>query len=124
MALRSKLFRDDSRLQNCLNHDAAHVMPGTVGTHVQKIQAAVIKLDGTAIEPSELALGRYGHSTAAAVLQYKQKRGIVNRSYQSKADNIVGKMTIAALDQELVDREQTTCVVVESITCRFDGTGN
>lgn len=123
MALRSKLFRDDSRLQNCLNHDAAHVMPGSVGTHVQKIQTAVITLDGAVIEPTELALGRYGQSTAAAVLQYKKKRNIVNRSYQSQADNIVGKMTMASLDQELLNREQTTCVVVESITCKFDGTG-
>jgi len=121
MALRSKLFRDDRRLQDCLNRDAAHVTPGSVGTHVQKIQIAVIQLDGTAIEQNELELGRYGHSTAAAVLQYKKKRNIVNRSYQSQADDIVGKMTIASLDKELLDRDQKTCVVVESITCKFVG---
>ena len=92
--------------------------------HVQKIQIAVIQLDGTAIDHNEMELGRYGPSTAAAVLKYKRKRNIVNRSYQSQADNIVGKMTIASLDRELVDREQKTCVVVESITCKFDSTGN
>ena len=39
---------------------------------------------------------------ADAVLQFKVARDIVNRSYQTKADNIVGKMTIAALDARSV----------------------
>src|SRR5262249_41293895 len=51
--------------------------------------------------------------TAAAVLAYKRKRNIVNRTYQAQADNIVGKMTMAALDREMVafddDRGRTRC---------------
>src|SRR5262249_23232676 len=39
------------------------------------------------------------------VLAYKQKRNIVNRSYQTQADNIVGKMTMAALDLEMLSIE-------------------
>ena len=33
---------------------------------------------------------------AEAVLEYKKKRVILNRSYQKVADTIVGKMTIAS----------------------------
>ena len=43
----------------------------------------------------------YGPSTAAAVLSYKTKRQIINRSYQTTPDSIVGKMTIASLDAEM-----------------------
>lgn len=45
---------------------------------------------------------KYGKSTAACVLKYKQARGIVNRRYQNTADNIVGIGTMAALDKDLV----------------------
>jgi hypothetical protein len=45
--------------------------------------------------------GIYGPATANAVLRYKRKRDIVNRSYQTSADNVVGKMTIASLDREI-----------------------
>ena len=41
------------------------------------------------------------------MLAYKQKRNIINRSYQTKADNIVGKMTMAALDKEMLEAELT-----------------
>jgi hypothetical protein len=58
-------------------------------------------LDGANIT----ADGVYGPATAAAVLAYKQKRDIVNRSYQTEADNIVGKMTMASLDSELVKQQ-------------------
>jgi hypothetical protein len=39
-------------------------------------------------------------------LAFKKKRNIINPSYQSQADNIVGKMTIAALDREIFDKEK------------------
>ena len=48
---------------------------------------------------------RYGPSTADVVLAYKRKRNIINYSYQTTADNIVGKMTMAALDKEMLARE-------------------
>jgi hypothetical protein len=66
---------------------------------------ALTQLDGAAIDQDELQRCLYGPSTALAVLAYKRKRNIVNRRYQTQADNIVGKMTIAALDRELLTRE-------------------
>jgi peptidoglycan hydrolase-like protein with peptidoglycan-binding domain len=106
MKLQSRLFRGDVALERCLVHDRSHVTPGAHGDHVAKIQTAVCRLDGYAIAVNEIQTRFYGRSTAAAVLAYKQKRDIVNRSYQTHADNIVGKMTIAALDREMAVLEQ------------------
>jgi hypothetical protein len=61
-------------------------------------------LDQINVEAHELSAKRYGPSTAAAVLAFKRKRNIINWSYQTQADNIVGKMTIAAMDKELMVR--------------------
>jgi hypothetical protein len=72
---------------------------------VRKIQAAVMVLDGAVIVKAELDAARYGPSTARAVLAYKTKRRIINRAYESQADDIVGIMTIKALDSELVARQ-------------------
>jgi hypothetical protein len=73
----------------------------------------LIQLDGTVISSDELQNAVYGPSTANAVLAYKQKRNIINRSYQTKADNIVGIMTMASLDSEMLKREQPkpTCTL-------------
>src|SRR5262245_39444826 len=101
MGLQSELFRGDSKLENAAVSDSAHIVKGAKGEHVRKIQQALIKLDGAAIE----ADADYGPATAAAVLAYKQKRNIINRNYQSQADNIVGKMTMASLDSEMVELE-------------------
>lgn len=105
MALKSNLFEGNKRLNACLTTDSAHVVPGEHGTHVGDIQIALIHLDKAEISEAELASMTYGQTTAAAVLAYKRKRDIINRSYQSQADNIVGKMTIAALDKELFDQQ-------------------
>lgn len=118
MPLQSKLFKDDKALQACLVSDPAHVTPGSVGEHVAKIQQALAIVDGAEIEPGELATKKYGPSTAAAVLRYKKKRNIINRSYQTQADNIVGKMTIAALDKELLEKENSF-VMMEASFCRW-----
>lgn len=101
MALESALFRGNRDLQACAIKDPAHVLRGARGEHVAKIQFALFALDGAQIERSELAAQHYGPSTAAAVLRYKTKRAIINRTYQSKPDDIVGKMTIASLDKEM-----------------------
>lgn len=101
MPLQSPYFAGNARLQSCLTSDASHVTPGAEGDFVGLIQRAIVHLDRTTIDRAELAAERYGPSTAGAVLAYKRKRGIINPSYQSSADNIVGKMTIAALDDEL-----------------------
>ena len=104
MPLRSELFRGDPKLESAAVHDSGHILPGSSGSHVEKIQVALMLLDSASIAESELAADRYGETTAAAVLAYKRKRNIVNRSYQSTADNIVGKMTIASLDGEMAER--------------------
>ena len=92
MALQSKLFRGDAKLEAALVSDPAHIGQGAIGSHVGKIQQALNELDGAGLNPD----GNYGPATARAVLAYKQKRNIINRSYQTRADNIVGKMTMAA----------------------------
>jgi hypothetical protein len=62
---------------------------------------ALFALDRLKIDRQELTLQTYGDSTARAVLAFKTKRKIINRSYQNTPDDIVGKMTIARLDQEM-----------------------
>src|SRR5262249_35215826 len=76
-----------------------------MGEHVSKIQSYLRELDQSVIDSGELGARRYGPSTAAAVLRYKRKRHIVNPSYQSQPDDIVGRMTIAALDREMLAKE-------------------
>jgi hypothetical protein len=123
MGLEADLFKDDPKLQACLTEDAAHVTQGTVGDHVSKIQTALVLLDNLRIDAGEIAAKRYGPSTAAAVLKFKEKRAIINRAYQTRADNIVGKMTIAALDREMLQREQGTPATVAVMRCRWHGGG-
>ena len=106
MPLTSNLFKDDEKLNACLIDNAAHLTEGAAGDHVGKVQIALIDIDGLEISESELKTKRYGPSTAAAVLKYKQKRKIINRSYQSHEDNIVGKMTIDSLDKEMFDKQE------------------
>ncbi|ACK52798.1 hypothetical protein Msil_3917 [Methylocella silvestris BL2] len=119
MPLRSQLFRADARLQGCLVEDRWHVTPGCAGDYVQRIQVALMQLADSRIDAGELTVKRYGASTAAAVLSFKQDRDIVNRAYQSQADDIVGKMTIAALDDEMLKLEQRRKVALSSYTCVF-----
>lgn len=105
-SLSSSLFRNDPALQACLVNDAAHVTTGARGDHVAKIQLALSLLDDADIALMELQAKQYGGPTAAAVLAFKQAREIINHSYQTQADNIVGKMTIAAMDQEMLALER------------------
>lgn len=102
MALQSQLFRGDPNLEAAAVSDPAHIQLGAKGDHVRKIQLALIQLDGARIT----ADSQYGPATAAAVLAYKRKRKIVNPAYQTEADNIVGKMTIASLDREMLAKER------------------
>jgi hypothetical protein len=111
MALQSNLFKGDRLLEACEVNDAAHVTSGARGDHVSKIQSALVRLDGITIAQSEISAKGYGPSTASAVLAFKKKRNIINRAYETQADNIVGKMTIAALDKEIlaIERKTVTC---------------
>jgi hypothetical protein len=119
MPLQSYLFRDDQRLQACLVHDPAHVTRGAQGAYVEKIQAALSSLDGLAIDPAELAAKRYGSSTASAALSFKTKRKIINYAYQMRLDDIVGRMTIAAMDRELVQRQEPSPNRLRVICMRY-----
>jgi hypothetical protein len=101
MGLQSSLFRGDPRLEAAAVSNPAHILRGASGPHVQKIQTALILLDRATISDDELFRAFFGDSTANAVLSYKQKRNIINRTYQTRADNIVGKMTMASLDSEM-----------------------
>ena len=102
MALISKLLGGDLKLEAAATSDLAYIVSGARGEHVRKIQLALIALDAAPIEADEV----YGPKTASAVLAYKRKRRIINQSYQSEADNIIGKMTITSLDREMFDEEQ------------------
>jgi hypothetical protein len=105
MPLVSQLFRTNRRLQECLIKDSAHVTIGSRGVHVALIQYAVLRLEGGEIDGREISAKLYGPTTAAAVLAYKTRRRIINFAYQRSADNVVGRMTIAALDREMVMAE-------------------
>ena len=99
MPLRSQLFSGSKELQACLTSDAAHVVPGARGEHVALIQSALVRFRFLNIDDARSEARFYGSRTAAAVLAYKREFEIINRNYQSTADNIVGKMTIASLDR-------------------------
>jgi hypothetical protein len=116
MGLRSRLFAGDLKLESAAASNPAHILPGSIGEHVARIQQALIALDGAIIEAGELEGKRYGPSTANAVLFYKAKRNIINRSYQTQADNIVGIMTMAALDNEMLQKERQP-IVIGDISC-------
>jgi len=105
MGLVSRLFQGNKKLEACLVDDRAHVTLGAQGEDVAKIQFALFSLDALKIDRAELTAQTYGPSTAAAVLSYKTKRQIINRSYQTAPDSIVGKMTIASLDAEMRRRQ-------------------
>ena len=104
--LKSKLLSPSQRLNDCEAQDSAHVTVGNVGDHVKRIQQALIRIDNADIAETELTNATFGERTAAAVLDYKQRRNIINRSYQRTADNIVGKMTIKSIDDEMLPLEQ------------------
>ena len=105
--LTSNLFQNDRALNACLIDDAAHILREARGKHVAKIQMALTLVDNAKIALIELMESHYGPTTTAAVLAYKTKRRIINYSYQTRPDSIVGKITIAALDKELLLRERT-----------------
>jgi hypothetical protein len=99
--LQSRLFQGSPELAACLEKDSAHITPGSAGEHVRLIQRALVYLGELGISGEEYRRGMYGHTTASAVLRYKKQRRIINFSYQTEADNIVSKMTVARLDQDV-----------------------
>jgi peptidoglycan hydrolase-like protein with peptidoglycan-binding domain len=118
MSLQSSSFRGDPKLEAAAVSNPSHIVSGAVGPHVAKIQQALIRLDRALIDSGEMANSRYGPSTAKAVLGYKQKRKIINTSYQNQADDIVGIMTMAALDKDMLQWEQDNPITMRSIVCK------
>jgi len=117
MPLKSRTFAGNPRLEACLVQDSAHLTLGVQGDFVAKVQAALFYIDGLRIAEDELATQSYGPSTAAAVLDYKKRRQIINRTYQQQADNIVGKMTIKSLDNEMLLAENSPDLQPRSLLC-------
>ena len=105
MPLQSTIFRNEERLQSCAINDVSHLILGTKGHHVRLVQTALVNLNFGGIHGREYVDGHYGQTTADAVLRYKTSRKIINFSYQTRPDNIVGKMTITMLDGEMRDLE-------------------
>jgi hypothetical protein len=120
MPLKSQALSADPRLERCLVDDTAHLTPGVQGAFVGKVQAALMFLDGLEIADDELDSETYGPSTADAVLAYKTAREIINRSYQNTPDNIVGRMTIKSLDDEMAVAENTPDLEAVSPFCLRD----
>lgn len=121
MALNSQLFKNDPELETCAVSNPAHIARGAVGNHVGKIQTALIRLDSAIIDSVELQTSSYGATTASAVLAYKKKRDIVNTSYQTQADDIVGIMTIARLDSDMVawEEQNSLLITAQYFCCSF-----
>jgi hypothetical protein len=109
MPLTSRMFKGDPAFEAALVNDHAHITPGSRGNQVWKIQAALMMVmdPPPRIAGNELAAKAkfYGPSTTAAVLEFKRQRKIINFSYEDDVDPIVGKMTVAQLDQELKKKE-------------------
>jgi peptidoglycan hydrolase-like protein with peptidoglycan-binding domain len=118
MPLNSLWFRGDARLQRCLVSDPDHVKTGDRGAYVLLIQQALQILDDANIDQAEMNAASFGPSTARAVKSYKTKRKIVNLAYQTAPDDIVGKMTIQRLDEEMAafERQKTHFLLAVGIT--------
>lgn len=104
--LASEIFRNNARLQRCLVDDAAHVTRGTQGDFVTLIQYAVLTLQGGTIPGAEMSGRLYGPATARLVHAYKVRKRIINTAYQTTPDEVVGKMTIRSLDNDMLEAER------------------
>jgi peptidoglycan hydrolase-like protein with peptidoglycan-binding domain len=97
MALVSSRFSGVPELEQAAVDDSAHLLIGSSGPAVALVQQALSDL-GEDIGAAG-ADGVYGSDTEAAVVSYKTTRNILNA--QGQIDGIVGKKTIASLDDEI-----------------------
>ena len=112
MALKSKLFAGNARLEAAASLDAQHIKFGDRGDHVRKIQLALNMIDSCGLTTD----GIFGPSMQNSVLLFKRARNIVGRGFQASPDAIVGVLTITALDDELwTTKEVANPVVVRVI---------
>jgi hypothetical protein len=102
----------DKRLEDCATIHSSNLMgPKEAakvgrrpdrGPHITRIQEALVKLlKGAQIPKSERDNQEFGAATEEILHFFKKDRGIVNRSYQSSADAIIGQMTMRQLDLEM-----------------------
>ena len=121
MTLECRLFSGDDKLEAAATSNPAHIMRGAVGDHVHKIQKALMAIDNADIAKSEIPTKTFGPSTEKAVLRYKIARRIINTAYQSAPDAIVGIMTMASLDKEMVKAEaqQDELTVLSALATAF-----
>ncbi len=94
------------RLSDCLNFDPAHIKLKDTGEHVAVIQDVLEILRQRLPELGLLEIkndkrGVYGEDTAKAVKKYKEINAIVRTG--QPLDNIVGRMTITQMDNDLVN---------------------
>ena len=108
--LTSRLFSKNAALQNCAVQDQGHLTPGSSGDAVALLQRALVAISQADISEQEIRKKFYGPTTAHAVLKYKSQRNIINRAYQTQPDDIVGKMTIVSLDQEMFRLEAVSFI--------------
>jgi hypothetical protein len=126
MPLESRLFTQpaDQRLEGCLVEDSQHIVQGTIGDHVKKVQAALNTLSaGAGRENFQLDVdGVYGPLTADAVRTYKSapQRRILGPG-QLTPDDIVGKLTIKSLDDEMAIEEEESSSQSSLIASDFFG---
>lgn len=74
MALASKLFGGDAKLEGYQANDSAHLTLGQKGEHVAKVQLAIRVLGQLTIDRTELLSETYSLSTARNVLAFKTIR--------------------------------------------------
>ena len=96
MPLQSRLFKDDRKLQNCLERDEWHVVPGARGDHVGRIQRALITLGAGVIDFRELTDKRYGETTASTVLRFKGPPRNITHARTARCGRLIHRKDISA----------------------------
>ncbi|MFO1163027.1 MAG: hypothetical protein U1E60_29615 [Reyranellaceae bacterium] len=99
----SKFFGEKpmQKLLGAANENPLHIVPGSSGDHVSKIQEALFQITSANIDADELGKSLYGTSTASAVANFKRTRKPPILNYKNEIDDIVGIKTMQALDQEM-----------------------
>ena len=118
MPLTSELFKNNNELQACAAKDSAHIVAdepplrrgvNNQGAHVALIHTALRRVMASPVFGLEEATETYGPKTAEVVRQFKaaQTPPLLNKALgQTTPDNIVGKLTIAALDTAVSRKKQ------------------
>ncbi len=102
MALKSRLFSNDPKLEAAATADSGHILQGARGPHVGKIQKALNLLINAGLAVDE----QYGPRTAAAVAEFKRRQKPPILNFKGQIDDIVGIKTMAALDAAVAAIEE------------------